>query len=137
MDGYHEYVTVQEHRKCMMKTASSCNRDRRWEKPKPSWVKVNWDAFVCSTLKKVGTGVVIRDEEGEVLASLCFVTDCLQDPLVGGAIALRRAVLLCDELGLSLVVLEGDSQIIVKAANSKDDLATAYGNVVDEVRGLL
>ncbi|XP_041009322.1 uncharacterized protein LOC121253365 [Juglans microcarpa x Juglans regia] len=115
----------------------SCSREDKWEMLDIFWVKANWDASVNASLKKVDIGVVLRDDEGEVLASLCFVVDYLQNPSIGEASELRRAILLCGELVFLKIVLEGDSQVIVKAANSSESLFADYGNVVDEVRGLL
>ncbi|XP_042964529.1 uncharacterized protein LOC122298728 [Carya illinoinensis] len=137
VEGYKEYIAAQEQRGCMFRQTVSCNREERWTKPVGQWVKVNWDAAVRIDLNKVGIGVVVRDEEREVLASLCKVVDCLHDPSVGEALALKRAVQFCDELGFSNVVLEGDAQVIVKAANNREELYTAYGNVMEEVRGFL
>ncbi|XP_042956923.1 uncharacterized protein LOC122292545 [Carya illinoinensis] len=103
---------------------TSCRREGKWTKPDAQWVKANWDASISAAMKKVGMGMVIWDEEGEIMAYLCTAVDCLQDPTIGEALALRRAMLLCEELGFLKVILEGDSQVIVKAINRKEDLYT-------------
>ncbi|KAF5468918.1 hypothetical protein F2P56_013026, partial [Juglans regia] len=41
-----------------------------WSKPRESFVKANWDGAVDKERKKVGLGVVIRDEEGEIMAAV-------------------------------------------------------------------
>ncbi|KAF5481359.1 hypothetical protein F2P56_002016 [Juglans regia] len=38
-----------------------------WSRPRESFVKANWDAAMSRKDRKVGLGVVIRDEEGEIL----------------------------------------------------------------------
>lgn len=43
----------------------------RWQKPGQYVVKINWDATMDVKKKKVGFGIIARDFEGEVMASLC------------------------------------------------------------------
>ncbi|XP_042965962.1 uncharacterized protein LOC122299634 [Carya illinoinensis] len=43
----------------------------RWRKPRKGWVKVNWDASLNSELKRMGMGIVVRDENGKLLLLLC------------------------------------------------------------------
>lgn len=66
--------------------------------------------------------VIIRDARGETLACLCSNIDHLMKSIVGEALALRIAIVLCLELGLSSVVLEGDSQMVVKATSNEEML---------------
>ncbi|XP_041017900.1 uncharacterized protein LOC121260116 [Juglans microcarpa x Juglans regia] len=40
-----------------------------WSRPRKSFVKANWDATVSIKDRKVGLGMVIRDEEGEILVA--------------------------------------------------------------------
>lgn len=58
----------------------------------------------------MGIGVIIRDAAGVILAAL-FTKFChLMKPIIAEALALRRVMKLCLELGFSNVVFEGDSQ---------------------------
>ncbi|KAF5447514.1 hypothetical protein F2P56_033065 [Juglans regia] len=63
-----EYQLAQQISKASSsRNEASRSRNLRWEKPSPSFVKVNGDATVDKKERKVGIGVVIRDEEGETL----------------------------------------------------------------------
>lgn len=94
----------------------------RWEKLVGIAIKVNWDAAVEIYLKRVGLGVAIHDSCGEVLVCLCSIVNFVQKPSMAETLALRRATTLCVELGFSNVILEGDSQVVVKAGkwNGRD-----------------
>lgn len=45
----------------------------RWKKPEAEMVKLNLDAVYDSKQMRMGAGVVIRDEEGEVPVPLCML----------------------------------------------------------------
>lgn len=72
-------------------------------------MKINWNATLDLKNKKMGAGVVIRDEEGEVLASLCMSKPQVTSPIIAETTTLWRAVKLCAELKIDKVLLEGDA----------------------------
>lgn len=43
----------------------------RWVRPVAEYVKVNWDASLDIKKKRMGMGVVIRDEKREALVATC------------------------------------------------------------------
>ncbi|XP_042980184.1 uncharacterized protein LOC122310355 [Carya illinoinensis] len=47
----------------------------RWEKPLREEIKVNWDTTIDEKMKTIGIGVVGRDDQGEIMACLCFVVE--------------------------------------------------------------
>jgi hypothetical protein len=51
-----------------------------WNKPPPSSWKINWDVAISKTLKKMGLGVIIRDEDGRVVAARSKVVSYITDP---------------------------------------------------------
>lgn len=59
------------------------------------------------------------------------MVNCVQKPSIAEALALRRAVTLYAELGLSSVILEGDSQVIVKATSGEEEVWANYGTIVE------
>ncbi|KAF5471050.1 hypothetical protein F2P56_011525 [Juglans regia] len=64
------------------------NREVRWKKPGVDEVKVNWDAAFNLKTMKMGAGIVIRDEEGEVLVSLRMPKGNVCSPIVAEVHAL-------------------------------------------------
>jgi hypothetical protein len=74
-------------------------RESRWLKPSPGWVKLNWDAALCSSTKLMGVGVVGRNEKGEFLAGLAAPIPFVTDPLLDEILAAWRAMELGREMG--------------------------------------
>ncbi|XP_041001629.1 uncharacterized protein LOC121247327 [Juglans microcarpa x Juglans regia] len=56
-------------------TRAMRREDAKWEKPEVGRVKANWDAAVDATNRRVGIAVVVRDDQGEVLACLCSAVE--------------------------------------------------------------
>lgn len=106
-------------------------------KPPDMVCKVNWDAAMDVKNKRVGIGVICRNAEGDILACLCLKIDVVIRPVMAEAYALRRAMVFCLELGLSSVILEGDSKVIVNDTNSKEEVWADYGILIEDMRRFL
>ncbi|XP_042974899.1 uncharacterized protein LOC122306539 [Carya illinoinensis] len=109
----------------------------RWQKPAPNSVKANWDAALKEKEGKMGMGVIIRDEEGEVLASLCGSRKWVSKPDTAEMQALWRALKLCAELNFVNVVFEGDAFGIVKAVNGREENWEWNGQIIEDIREIL
>ncbi|KAF5462881.1 hypothetical protein F2P56_018850 [Juglans regia] len=83
---------------------------------------------------KLGIGVVIRDSEGSIIASLCSSTPLNPDPLLWEAVVAHRATSLCVEFGLHQIILEGDSLAVVKAVQHKEDSWSSTGMVIRDIK---
>lgn len=70
--------------------------------------------------------MVVKANWNSAVDVLCSNIDHLIKSIVAEALALRIAMVLCLELGLWSVVLEGDSQMVVKAT-SNEEMLTDYG----------
>ncbi|KAL5776482.1 hypothetical protein ACOSP7_009408 [Xanthoceras sorbifolium] len=81
----------------------------RWEAPSPNWFKINSDTAVDSVRKRVGLGVVIRDWQGRVMASLSQSYPLLVSVEVVEAMAIRMNLQLASEIGFSPVGFEIDA----------------------------
>ena len=86
----------------------------------PSWpiLKVNFGGAIFREQNSLGVGVVIWDDKGQVVTSMdkkitlpCLVT-------VVEVIATKRALKLALDIGLSPIVLEGDSKITIEDRKS-------------------
>ena len=81
-----------------------------WKPPDASLLKTNFDGAVFEDLGSVGTGAVVRDSSGEVLAALSESIPLPSSIVALETIAARRAVLFVRELGFSGTILEGNSK---------------------------
>jgi hypothetical protein len=103
-----------------------------WRRPPEGVVKVNWDAALDKDTKMMGVGVIVRDERGDVLATLCTTIPFVTDPTIAEAIAAWKAVELGCELGFQRVILEGDALEIVKALRQAEPSWSRYGQLIED-----
>ncbi|KAL0008813.1 hypothetical protein SO802_010315 [Lithocarpus litseifolius] len=83
-------------------------------------------------LGEAGIGVVVRNEKGEVMASLAKKLPILESVEMLEALAVRRAVIFSAELGLHQVVIEGDSEIVFKALSSRCLERSSIGHIIKD-----
>ncbi|XP_040987666.1 uncharacterized protein LOC121235384 [Juglans microcarpa x Juglans regia] len=112
-------------------------KNNRWIAPPLDVFKVNWDAAIDKGNSRLGIGVMVRNSEGAVMASLCSSMDLFPNPLLGEAVAARRASSFCAELGLQHIILEGDSLSVVKAIQHKEDSWSDTGLVIRDIKVML
>ena len=67
-----------------------------------------------------GLGIVVRDKEGLAITSMVARIPQQLQPTKIEALAAYKAIGFARELGLSQVVLEGDSSIVMSALNSSN-----------------
>ena len=81
----------------------------QWRPPPSGMVKANFDEAIFTKEHRSGIGVVLRDDQGSVLASLSRQVSQVYNPLEIKALAAEAALRFALELGFSQVVLKGDS----------------------------
>lgn len=101
-----------------------------WHPPPDGYVKINFNGATFKDINKAGLGVVIRDSFGQVLASLSEqITLPFSSDLVE-AMAAPRAISFAAKLGFLRFILEGDSELIIKALQSKEDSLAPFGHIL-------
>lgn len=91
------------------------SRNLCWQAPSDGFVKVNWDVAVHKYNRKMGIGVIVCDNMGEVLATLLDPKAYIIAPNIAEATSVLQAVNFTRELGFYKVVLEGDAIQVVQA----------------------
>ena len=107
-----------------------------WLPPPQSVYKLNFDGATFLDMASVGLGVVARDSDGMVIASLS--KRITLPPTVEDleALACRKAVSFAIEIGLWDVVFEGDSEVVIKHLTAEQPCLAAFGHIIDEARSL-
>ena len=77
---------------------------------------------------------MVCDSMGGVLASLAENIPLPQTVADVEAATARRAILLARDLNLSSIILEGDSEIITRAIQAKEQSLASYGNLIKETK---
>ncbi|XP_062155257.1 uncharacterized protein LOC133863329 [Alnus glutinosa] len=62
-----------------------------WKKSPLGVLKINWDATLQQKTKKLGVGVVIRDDSGAFVAALSKIVPYIVDPLTTEIVAVWHA----------------------------------------------
>lgn len=107
---------------------------QKWQRPLEGFIKINWDAAIDKANHQMGVGVLARDAEGVVVASLCATIPSISDPGVAETMALWRAVALCRELEFPAVHLEGDSLELVQTLLQQGDCWKRHGQLIEDIR---
>lgn len=71
-------------------------------------MKLNWDAAVDVQHNSTVIGGILRDSEGEEQMAFCNRLLSALSPALAEAMSLRKAMMLCKELGIPEMSFEGD-----------------------------
>ncbi|XP_042974818.1 receptor-like protein 52 [Carya illinoinensis] len=86
-----------------------------WKKREGLQLKANFDAALNVSSLSMGIGIVIRDCNGEVFAVKCAKRTCNCHAVVAECTALWEAMVLCEDLGLGVVMFEWDAKAVIDA----------------------
>ncbi|KAF5471964.1 hypothetical protein F2P56_008721 [Juglans regia] len=92
-----------------------------WQPPPIPFYKLNWDAAVDKIRAKVGIGIVVRDCEGRIIATMRRKQSLLPLPSLAEAYGPLLAVEFALDLGLTKTIFEGDSLQTVQALKKEED----------------
>ncbi|KAG2667500.1 hypothetical protein I3760_15G118100 [Carya illinoinensis] len=116
IEDMEEYREAQRVGEVNRQSVIAGGREVKWKRPGENIVKINWDVAYDQKSLKMGAGVVIRDEEGEVLTCL--------------------SVEVCTKLRFLNFEFEGDALTIVNDVNNRDENWAWYGQIVDNLRSI-
>ena len=105
----------------------------RWTPPGPGIFKANYDGAYFAEEEVAGFGVVVRNELGQVMASLAEKLAMPPTVEILEAMAARRAMIFMEELGLCRATFEGDSEIVVKALAGNCQTGRVLGTLLKTV----
>ncbi|KAF5447865.1 hypothetical protein F2P56_033383 [Juglans regia] len=96
--------------------------------------EANWDASVDRLSSRVGVGVVVRNWEGRVIAILRAPRKLFPNAKLAESVAALRAVLFCKNLGITRLLLEGDTLSVVKDLNSETLDWRSTGLIIQDIK---
>lgn len=115
---------------------AAARRIQKWQKPAPSFLKVNCDASFHAESGNGGWGYVIRDEEGDLISAgrgkLLHVLDSFQAEVIVCLQGLQAAI----DMGVSRVQLETDAMQVKQAVESTSWELTVTGGLIKEIQEL-
>ena len=99
----------------------------RWQPPSMDRVKINFDGAVFKNEDGAGIGMVVRDSQGMVMASLSQNIPLPHSVVNLETLAACRALEFSLELGFDKAILEGDSMIVMAALRDTSPSLASYG----------
>jgi ribonuclease HI len=111
--------------------------EEKWKPPESGWVKLNCDAVLDERGRCFGLGGILRDEKGFVLAAWSCSRSGLPAPAAAEASALFHGINACKSMGISSLIIESDSLVIVSAVQDIEASSSRYGHLVDDITELL
>ena len=91
----------------------------KWAHPPIGWHKLNFDGAARGNPGMAGIGCIINNDAGKWIAKLAAPLSPTTNNLAELE-ALDQGLLLCYKLGLSKIIIEGDSQITLNAIRKRD-----------------
>ncbi|XP_075674751.1 uncharacterized protein LOC142643927 [Castanea sativa] len=117
-----------------VQVTNSSNKGLRWRSPQDGLVKINFDGDVFSESNMSGIGVVIRDNNGVVLASCSGKIHQAYKPEEIEVLAALKAVSFVLKFGFRSAILEGDSPGLIKALKSAECSLSPTGLLIEDVK---
>jgi ribonuclease HI len=105
-----------------------------WKAPSMGWKKMNCDASIAKDKNWIGFGMVLRDEQGSVLAAFSKTIIGRLDVLKAEAKACLTAIQFFQGLGFLRIHLEGNAQGVIFAINSEHSNWSSMGVFVEDIK---
>ncbi|XP_030964540.1 uncharacterized protein LOC115985782 [Quercus lobata] len=105
-----------------------------WKPPPLSKLKVNFDRAVFMEDQCAEVGVIIRDTECRVCASMAESFHLLFSIAAIEVLAAKKALQLAKDLGFHSIILEGDLKTTIDGLLSKNSPLNEYGHLLSEAK---
>jgi len=110
---------------------------QHWRPPDLNSYKVNFDAEIFRSSNTASIGVMACDCAGEAIGALSMSIPLPQSVADVEALTCHRAIRFASEIGLTRVVFECDSLVIINALTTESGELATYGVVLDDIRVLV
>ena len=124
-----EFKQVQEHLTIPMRQSDGSV----WRPPAQSWFKLNFDAAIFKEHNSSGFGVVIRNNQGEVMAAMASRRPPVSCSEEAETLACRKALEFAVDTGFSELLVEGDNANVMRAISSSTMNFSVLGNVIADI----
>ncbi|XP_075669656.1 uncharacterized protein LOC142639346 [Castanea sativa] len=108
-----------------------------WRPPDQSWLKLNSDAALFKEHNYSGFGVVIRNNQGEVMAAMATKGPPVSSSEEAETLACRKALEFATDTGFSELIVEGDNVNVMRVASSSTRNFFMLGNVIADIHCIL
>ena len=124
---------IESHSNPLTLTTSRSKQPARWTPPPDQWYKLNFNGATFADKDTAGIGIVVRNNNGLVMASLAQQVPLSPSVIKVETLATRKALEFALELGFEPIILEGDSKSLDKALKTKCSNFSLYGHLMQDI----
>lgn len=133
-----DYMEEYRRAQTRLSISSTIQHPCNWKPPPSSrFKKLNFDAAIFKEVDATGMGAIIRNENGEVMASLSVKGPPVTYSEEAEILACRRTVEFAMDCGFLELVVEGDNQLVMDALRLEKSLLSRVGHIFQDVLCLL
>ncbi|XP_060965097.1 uncharacterized protein LOC133034094 [Cannabis sativa] len=99
--------------------------------------QLSTDAALSVEQSKMGFRAVIQDWQGNLVAGLSIPAIGNLQPLMAEALSLRASLMWCQNIHITLAVVETDSKLLVDKVHSQKNDRSTLSDVVEDIRSSL
>jgi ribonuclease HI len=107
-----------------------------WSKPPQGWAKLNVDGAWATATHTGGTGMVLRDEEGNIIITGCRFLQSCGSPLEAEVLACMDGLTLALERTSKPIIMESDCLEAVSMINSESTNRSEVAALIDAAKHL-
>ena len=97
-------------------------------------MKVNFDGALFKETDSAGLGIIIRNDLGLVMAASSQIIPLPTSVEMVEVLAACNAICPARELQFNKVIVEGDSEVVIKSLNSSNVSFTSFGHIVRNIK---
>jgi ribonuclease HI len=109
----------------------------QWQQPSPGYLKCNVDASFYNMAGATGWGWVVRDSRGHFQLAGTNLIHSPLSVLEGEAMALMEAMEEAIHRGLSPIIFESDSKLVVDAISSRQSGVSEFSILISRIQSML
>ncbi|KAK0594798.1 hypothetical protein LWI29_000658 [Acer saccharum] len=108
-----------------------------WRPPDHGMLKINCNVRVDKRRRRIGFGIIVRDDEGRVLRCWAQGYEVNYDMNCAKAMAVYKGLLVGREMGLVNYVLETDLENVIKQIMNGGNSDANHGGILDSIQILV
>ncbi|XP_027173470.1 uncharacterized protein LOC113773121 [Coffea eugenioides] len=105
----------------------------KWTPPPKGFICMNTDASLHMQERKVGWGIVARNDDGALVGAWAGSENRIGDPAVEEAMAIRKALIIAKQKGWGKIVLQSDCKAIIDKLNVKSAEYLSVGVILFDI----
>ncbi|KAA3457419.1 reverse transcriptase [Gossypium australe] len=106
----------------------------KWRPPSGQGVTINFDAAFKASSRQSASGVVVRDQSGQVLLSVTKIHEGVESVFTAEALACNRATQVAFEMEKENITIEGDSLAIIKKCKTTTLDKSQIGSLIYDIQ---